>query len=621
MQSDHPSVDVKLMLQKILGAPIDKLIDYAKFTLKCGRLLWSSRKTFLLFIVLSILGALTEGISVALMIPLLQSQGEALMFTRVPLLSHVEIYFSQFEPQLRLQFVSGLLLLVVFARNALLLIASSMAMNFPLKLKSDAAARIFRGLLYVDLSFIQHRKIGELQTQVLGYPAYFAQVLIAFSLALSNVFVLAVYVGLMCMISWRVTILSVAFFLICLLILRTFTTTILRRAGGAVIEMEAKLTQTTVDALQGIKSLRLANAQRAVFEKLRTQYQSLTGAQATLNILNSLPSPFLTMAATTLICGIIYAGARYNEGAVVEWLPALLIFVFMMLRLLAPINSLVVCRNTILAHMRVFDEQSSLTSRLESTPEPSGDRPYDGLRNAIEFRDVCLTYPGQTHPALDGIDITVPRGGFVAIVGPSGAGKSTIAALLARFITPDSGAILVDGIDLSRIDLAQWRAKLSLVSQDSYIFQDTLDANILYGNPAATPERVREAASQAALNDAIMERRLENASTNSEDSKLLSSGQQQRIALARAFVADSDLLILDEATSHLDSVTEVLIQAAVKSLAATRTLIVIAHRLSTIRHADRIYVMDGGRVVDAGTHAELMARSGRYAEMHAAQQG
>ncbi len=609
------------MLKKISGAPIRKAIDYAKFTLKCGRLLWGNRKGFLLFIGLSVLGALTEGFSVALLIPLLQSQGDTVMFARVPVLSSVEQYFSQFEPALRLQYVAGLLFLVVVARNALLLVSSSMAMNFPLKLKAGVATRIFRGLLNVDLSYIQHRKSGELQAQVLGYPSYFAQVLIAFSLAISNVFVLAVYVALMLIVSWRVTILSLIFFLVCLILLRGFTTTILHRAGTTVIEMESKLTQTTIDALQGIRSLRLANAQSTVFERMRTQYESLTGAQATLNVLNSLPSPFLTMAATALICGVIFAGARFNDGAVATWLPALLIFIFMMLRLLSPINSLIVCRNTILVHMKVFDEQSAFTAKLEAAPEPRGELPYSQLRKGIEFRDVRLTYPGQSFPALDGVNIDIPRGKFIAIVGPSGAGKSTIAALLGRFIQPTSGQVLVDEIDLSLFDIKQWRSKLSLVSQDTYIFQDTLEANIQFGNPAASPERVKEATRLAALNDITMERRMSSATSDNNNGRLLSSGQQQRIALARAFVADSDLLILDEATSHLDSGTEAIVQSAVKSLASTRTLVVIAHRLSTIRQADRIYVLQGGRVIDEGEHAELIARPGLYSEMYIAQQG
>jgi ABC-type multidrug transport system fused ATPase/permease subunit len=209
----------------------------------------------------------------------------------------------------------------------------------------------------------------------------------------------------------------------------------------------------------------------------------------------------------------------------------------------------------------------------------------------------------------------MPAGATVALVGPSGAGKTTVANLLLRFWDPDAGSIRFDDVDLRDLTLDGLRGRIALVAQDTYLFNDTLEANVRLARPDATPEQIALALSRASLSEFVAELPEGLATRVGERGVQLSGGQRQRIAIARAFLKDAPLLILDEATSHLDSISEQAVRAALDALMANRTTVVVAHRLSTIRAADLILVMGGGTVVEAGTHESLLSRGGIYARL------
>ncbi|HEX5813811.1 MAG TPA: ATP-binding cassette domain-containing protein, partial [Methylomirabilota bacterium] len=257
---------------------------------------------------------------------------------------------------------------------------------------------------------------------------------------------------------------------------------------------------------------------------------------------------------------------------------------------------------------------------VETEPVPVTDGPGVTLGPrpsgvAVELADVRFTYPGRQRPALDGVSLRLEVGRTMAIVGPSGAGKTTVASLLLRFWDPQSGVVRLFGHDLREYTLDGLRRRIALVAQDTYLFNDTLRANVLLADPAASEAAVAAAVERAALGELVASLPEGLDTVVGERGAQLSGGQRQRVAIARAFLKDAPVLILDEATSHLDAVSEAAVRQAIDRLARDRTTLVIAHRLSTVRDADTIVVLDDGRVAEVGPHEALLRRRGLYAHL------
>jgi len=253
--------------------------------------------------------------------------------------------------------------------------------------------------------------------------------------------------------------------------------------------------------------------------------------------------------------------------------------------------------------------------RPEITDGP-GAVTLDRIRGALRLEHVTYTYPGATVPAVDDLTVEISPGQLVALVGPSGAGKTTITSLVARFQDPQAGRLLIDGTDLRDVTLASWTDQLGMVFQDSFLFHASIAENMRYARPAATDADLINAATASQLHEFIESLPDGYDTIVGERGHRLSGGEKQRVAMARVLLRDPRILILDEATSNLDSVSEHHMQAALRPLLQGRTSIVIAHRLSTILAADKILVLDHGRLVDAGTHIELLARGGLYTRLY-----
>lgn len=485
------------------------------------------------------------------------------------------------------------------------------------KIVNDIREKLYRHLQTLSLSYFDRRKTGNimsnltndvsaLQTAIAGNLISFVQEAVILVGSLVSMF--ALY--------WKLTLLTLVIVPLVVVTINFFGGR-LRKAGHDVQGKMADITALLEEAISGIRIIRSFNREEFEIKRFVVQNDKNFWALMTTTKLTSMLTPFIQFFAAIAVTGIIwYGGMSVIEGKMTAG--ALIAFLIYAINLANPVRRISEIYGDIQKSLAAADRVFETMDTMPEVQEKKNAITLPKVQGHIVFDHVSFAYD-KDHEALTDFNLEVKPGQVVALVGPSGAGKSTVANLLPRFYDITGGKLTIDGVNIKDVTFSSLRQQIGLVPQETMLFNASVRDNILYGCLDASEEEVIAAAKAANAHEFIMDLPQGYDTHVGDRGNALSGGQRQRIAIARAILKNPQILILDEATSALDTESEKIVQAALDRLMEGRTAVVIAHRLSTVRNADDIVVIDHGKIVEEGTHTELLAKNGLYASLYAVQ--
>ena len=507
-----------------------------------------------------------------------------------------------------------LIVIGIFAMRGASTFASSYLMSYvSTRILNELRRRMFASMLNLPIDFYNTHTVGKVINSIMFEVQQIIEMVtkVFTSIVRSSLTVLGLLAWLL-YLNWALTLVTLVLLPVLTIVVRT-TGKRLKKLNRDSLAVNAELTQVieeTTRAQQVIKIFGGQDYEKSRFEERAEQLRRYSMRMTTTFSATVPITQVITAAAVALV--IVMALFQSEQGQIT--VGGFVSFITAMLMLLTPLKQLAEVNGPLQRGMAAAEEVFLL---IDKTPERTGGKPLAGrCSGRIEFKDVSFAYPGHQEPALQHINLSIAPGQTVAFVGMSGGGKSTLVSLLPGFYSVTGGQILLDGENIDDIALTSLRSQIAMVSQQVVLFDDTLAANIAYGDAAPDRQRIEAAAAAAFLSDVIdglpdgLETRL------GDNGSRLSGGQRQRVAIARAIYKDAPILILDEATSALDTEAERAVQAALEHLMQGRTTLVIAHRLSTIERADRIVVLSHGKIMETGSHQQLLDANGAYANLH-----
>lgn len=521
------------------------------------------------------------------------------------------------EGQVRaLLFIIIIVLVFTVLKNIFLFIGKSLIIHIRTHIVKDIRNELMNKILDFDLSYFSDQRRGDIISKmVIDVKEIEMSIISSLELLFKNPILILVYMGFLFAMSPKLTlIVLIVFPLLALIIVQTSkslkknTMRGQKRMGALVGMLE--------EALIGIKIIKAFGAEKKIEERFKNQNQYFSNLFSKVWRRRTLANPLMDIVTTTSILVLMWFGGKMvltGEGISSQlFIGYLAVFT----QVISPAKSISSGYYNILRGLASYDRiDTILKHRFEIINKPNA-RKVEGFHQKIEFKDVLFRYEEESSPVLNNISFEIKKGQSIALVGESGSGKSTIVDLLPRFFDPVSGELLLDGIPMKDYDIDSLRKLFGYINQEPVLFNDTLYNNILYGDPSATREQVIEVAKKAYAYEFIMDKEQGFDFNLGEDGGKLSLGEKQRISIARAMLKDSPIMILDEATSALDYHSELLVRKALKDLMKNKTTIVIAHRLSTIKEADRILVVNKGKIIEQGNHQELMNHSGHYKSLY-----
>ena len=562
-------------------------------------------------VVLGMLTSFTEGIGISLFIPFLESIGQKNIVPQTGnwLFDSLGTVFNSIQPDTRLLTISFCIFIVVLLRAALSYGNMVTFTWLTMKVGHRIRSRLFEQLMTVSFRFIEKCSSGRLMNALSTETWRATDALSGLFKMLIGVCSIAVYFTLLMLISWKLTLLVTAIMVVISVIVRLLTRQT-QSLGEKVTRHNTELTNRMVEGIDGMKVIRAFVRESYEQKRFAQTSRRLTNLIVRLTMLHGTISPVYQVLTAALLLAVLLTNI-HSPGKI----HSILIFIFILYRLQPRIIALDGARNRIVSLTSAVEEINSLLAETKKSL-PNGTIPFKELKKGIFFNKLTFKYNSEEKPALQKISISIPVGKTTALVGHSGAGKSTLIKLLLRFYDASEGNIYVDDYPMKSLETESWRKTIALVSQDVYVFNASIQDNIAYGRLDADGEEIIAAARIADAHEFICQL------PHGYDTKIgdrgirLSGGQLQRITLARAIVRKPGIIILDEATNALDSISEQLIQEALEKLSLDCTVIVIAHRLSTIENANQIIVLNKGRVCEQGTFQDLLKLDGYFARLY-----
>lgn len=566
-----------------------------------------------------IVGTTLEGFSASMIIPFLQqiiSPGTSIL-PGLPFLKRIAGFINYADSGYPLFIILIFLFFLILFKSLFLLFGKRIIWKLRFSIYRDLQNELFGLIVNTGLTFFDKNKSGHIMHSFNRETERIATYMFNFLTLVTVVLQIIVYLAVLAVISWKFTIGS---FLMVMLI---FPVVHLIRKNKELYSIasnksQADLNFILMEILTGMRTIKLFIAENISGERFRENLREFISRDYKSNIWQELLSPAFEVfifGSISLIFGISIVFFRIDFSKI---LPEMVAFMWIMFRTFNQVNSFNHFRTEMAGCIGAFNSYEELVGKLKDAVLPNGSIKIETLTEKITFENATFGYSSDRKVLRD-VSFVIPKGRVTAIVGGSGEGKSTVVHLIPRLYDIEGGKILVDGIDLKDIDIYSWRRLIGFVSQDVFIFNSTARENIILGLKKVSSERIINAAKTANIHDFITSLPSGYDTILGERGIRLSGGQKQRISIARAVIREPEILILDEATSSLDSESEYMVQEAIDKACHNRTVIVIAHRLSTVRNADQLIVIEEGKIIEQGTHEGLIKSKGRYWQLYSKQ--
>ena len=510
-------------------------------------------------------------------------------------------------------------LITFLARGVVQFLRSYMAHIAGWGVVSDARRYVYEHMQRLSLRFYEDKQTGQLMSRVVNDTDLFERMIAhAVPDVLVNIITFVGITFVLASLNWQLTLYSLAPVPLVILALMGFSKYVrpaFRRRQHDVGELNAVLN----DSIAGIREIKAFNRESEQLDRVENGIEQYRVSLLTALRLMAIFQPFIDFSTSIGQLVVIFFGGQLALQGILPVADLVAFFLYLEM-FYQPIRALGMSWENVQEAMAGFDRVAELLNEEPDVTAPADPQQLPTpLQGHLELENVSFSY-NDNEMVLEDINLDIPASHVVALVGPTGVGKSTLVSLIPRFYDVRTGFIKLDGIDIRNVSVEELRKNISIVLQDVFLFHGSVRENILYGNPDASEEEIIEATKVANAHDFIQELPHGYETIIGERGVKLSGGQRQRLSIARAVLKDTPILILDEATSSVDTETELLIQQALERLMAGRTTIIIAHRLSTIRNADKIVVLRGKEIVEQGTHVELIEQDGLYRRLYTVQE-